>query len=115
MKDIENNINISSENINEEILEETTIVISNDCDEKIEDNINELNSTENKNENVNDLEKNSSTNLIEYKEIEDPCVALTIIGENKLTNTEIFIKRGVKFSIKAFFSGIILTIMNLFI
>ena len=58
---------------------------------------------------------NSSTDLIEYKEIEEPCVALTIIGENKLTNTEVFIKRGIKYSIKAFFSGLILTIMNMFL
>lgn len=111
MKDIENNINVSSENINEEVLEETNI-IKNSSNENSESNTDELNTTENKKEIVNN---ESSTDLIEYKEIEEPCVALTIIGENKLTNTEIFIKRGVKFSIKAFFSGIILTIMNLFI
>ena len=58
---------------------------------------------------------NSSTDLIEYKEIEEPCVALTIIGENKLTNTQVFIKRGIKYSIKAFFSSLILTIMNMFL
>lgn len=55
------------------------------------------------------------TDIIEYKEIEEPCVALTIIGENRLTDTAVFIKRGFKFSIKAFFSTLVLTIMNLFI
>lgn len=56
-----------------------------------------------------------STSMIEYKEIEEPCVALTIIGENKLTDAEVFVRRGIKYSIKAFFSAIVLTIMNLFI
>lgn len=56
-----------------------------------------------------------SLDLIEYKEIEEPCVALTIIGENQLTNTVIFAKRSAKFSFKAFFSTLVLTIMNLFI
>lgn len=60
-------------------------------------------------------DENTSTDMIEYKEVEEPCVALTIIGENRLTNAEIFVKRGLKFSIKAFFSTIILTIMNMFI
>lgn len=55
------------------------------------------------------------TNLIEYKEIDEPCVSLTIIGQNKLTDAEIFFKRGIKYSIKAFFSTIILTIISLFI
>lgn len=58
---------------------------------------------------------NVSTDIIEYKEIDEPCVALTIIGENRLTNAEIFVKRGFKFSFKAFFSTLILTIMNMFI
>ena len=52
---------------------------------------------------------------VEYKEIDEPCVALTIIGENRLTNAEIFVKRGFKFSFKAFFSTLVLTIMNMFI
>ena len=56
-----------------------------------------------------------NTDVVEYKEVEEPCVALTIIGENKLTDTEIFVRRGIKYSIKAFFSAIVLTIMNLFI
>ena len=56
-----------------------------------------------------------STEMIVYKEIDEPCVALTIIGENRLTNAEIFVKRGFKFSFKAFFSTLILTIMNMFI
>ena len=68
----------------------------------------------------NTEEKNSSTSssetdMVEYKEVEEPCVALTIIGENKLTDAEVFVKRGIKYSIKAFFSAIVLTIMNLFI
>lgn len=56
-----------------------------------------------------------SNQLIEYKEVEEPCVALTIIGENRLTDTEVFVKRGFKFSFKAFFSTLVLTIMNMFI
>ena len=58
---------------------------------------------------------NNSTSMTEYKEVEEPCVALTIIGENRLTDAEIFVRRGLKYSIKAFFSAIVLTIMNLFI
>lgn len=58
---------------------------------------------------------NSSTDIVEYKEVEEPCVALTIIGENRLTDTEVFIRRGIKYSIKAFFSAIVLTILHLFI
>lgn len=57
----------------------------------------------------------AEADLIEYKEVEEPCVSLTIIGENKLTDAEVFVKRGIKYSIKAFFSAIVLTIMNLFI
>ncbi len=57
----------------------------------------------------------TSFDLIEYKEVEDPCVALTIIGENRLTDAEIFVRRGFKFSFKAFFSTLVLTIMNMFI
>jgi len=56
-----------------------------------------------------------NTEMVEYKEVEEPCVALTIIGENKLTDTEVFIRRGIRYSIKAFFSAIALTIINLFI
>lgn len=57
----------------------------------------------------------NSTNLIEYKEVDNPCVALTIIGENKLTDAEVFVRRGIRFSIKAFFSTLLLTIMKMFI
>lgn len=57
----------------------------------------------------------TSLDLIEYREIEEPCVALTIIGENRLTDTVIFVKRSAKFSFKAFFSALVLTIMNMFI
>ena len=56
-----------------------------------------------------------STDLTEYKEVEEPCVALTIIGENRLTDAEVFVRRGIRYSIKAFFSAIALTILNLFI
>ena len=56
-----------------------------------------------------------TTEMVEYKEVEEPCVALTIIGENKLTDAEVFVRRGIRYSIKAFFSAIVLTIMNLFI
>lgn len=59
--------------------------------------------------------KNTVTDIVEYKEVEEPCVALTIIGENRLTNAEVFVKRGFKFSIKTFFSTFVLTIMNMFI
>ena len=66
--------------------------------------------------NIDEAECSSNdTEMVEYKEVEEPCVALTIIGENKLTDTEVFIRRGIKYSIKAFFSAIVLTIMNLFI
>ena len=56
-----------------------------------------------------------NTEIVEYKEVEEPCVSLTIISENKLTDAEVFVKRGIKYSIKAFFSAVVLTIMNLFI
>lgn len=55
------------------------------------------------------------TDLTEYKEVEEPCVALTIIGESRLSNVEVIVRRGFRYSIKAFFSTIVLTIMNLFI
>ena len=58
--------------------------------------------------------ENVSTDVIEYKEVEEPCVSLTIIGENRLTDAEVFIRRGIKYSIKAFFSAIVLTIMHMF-
>ena len=63
---------------------------------------------------VENLE-NTSTDIIEYKEIEEPCVALTIISENRLTNIEVFSKRSFKFSFKAFLSTLVLTIINMFI
>lgn len=72
-------------------------------------------STETENDKDIDSVENVSTDIIEYKEIDEPCVALTIIGENRLTNAEIFVKRGFKFSFKAFFSTLVLTIMNMFI
>lgn len=59
--------------------------------------------------------ESSSTAITEYKEVDEPCVALTIIGENRLSNAEIFVRRGFRYSLKTFFSAIALTIMNLFI
>ena len=47
-----------------------------------------METSETKTENVEE------TAVIEYKEVEEPCVALTIIGENRLSNVEIFVKRG---------------------
>lgn len=58
--------------------------------------------------------KNDLTTMNDYKEVEEPCVSLTIIGENRLTDTEVFIRRGIKYSIRAFFSAIVLTIMHMF-
>ena len=58
--------------------------------------------------------ENTSTAVTDYKEVEEPCVSLTIIGENRLTDTEVFIRRGIKYSIRAFFSAIVLTIMHMF-
>lgn len=89
----------TNEQLNE-LSTDCTINESVDCIEKISDN--------------SDTE-NNSTSITEYKEVEEPCVALTIIGENRLTDAEIFIRRSIKYSIKAFFSAIVLTIMNLFI
>ena len=56
-----------------------------------------------------------TTDITEYKEVEEPCVALTIIGENRLSDAEVFVRRGIRYSIKAFFSAVALTILNLFI
>ena len=63
----------------------------------------------------NEIEPNTETAITEYKEVEKPCVSLTIIGENRLTDAEVFVRRGIRYSIKAFFSAIALTILNLFI
>ena len=57
----------------------------------------------------------ANTEIVEYKEVEEPCVSLTIIGENKLTDAEVFVRKGLRYSIKAFFSTLVLTIMNMFI
>ena len=92
-----------------EDLNNENLIVNEEIDSSIENSENQI--SEIKNENSS----NNETAIIEYKEIEEPCVALTIIGENKLTNTEVFIKRGIKFSIKAFFSSLVLTIMNMFI
>ena len=74
--------------------------------EDLKDVVEEVNSEE---------EKKEATAMVEYKEVDEPCVALTIIGENRLTNAEVFVRRGLRLSIKAFFSTIVLTIMNMFI
>lgn len=63
----------------------------------------------------NSNEEKASNDIAEYKEVEEPCVALTIIGENRLTDAEVLVRRGIKYTIKAFFSAIVLTIMNMFI
>jgi hypothetical protein len=55
------------------------------------------------------------TSETKVKNVEEPCVALTIIGENRLSNVEVFVKQGFKFSFKAFFSTFVLTIINMFI
>ena len=60
-------------------------------------------------------ETKEATAMVEYKEVDEPCVALTIIGENRLTDAEVFVRRGFRFSLKSFFSTIVLTIMNMFI
>ena len=62
-----------------------------------------------------EIEQNLETAITEYKEVEEPCVALTIIGENRLSDAQVFVRRGIRYSIKAFFSAIALTILNLFI
>ena len=109
------NIEISSpEGIEGTVIDEEIVTISLN-DNSIIESEPELENNDTVNENSNDNLKNDTTALIEYKEIDEPCVALTIIGENRLTNTEIFIKRGFKFSFKAFFSTLVLTIMNMFI
>lgn len=66
---------------------------------------------------VDDVSESPSADadMVEYKEVEEPCVSLTIIGENKLTEAEVFVRRGFRYSVKAFFSTLILTIMNMFI
>lgn len=80
----------------------------------IESSLNET-LNEDVSENIISEASSNNTDLIEYKEVDEPCVALTIIGENKLTDAEVFIRHGIRYSIKAFFSAIVLTIMNLFI
>lgn len=80
---------------NEAVIDDVSVAtVEEDCDEK---NI-----------------ESTSTEITEYKEVEEPCVALTIIGENRLTDAEVFIRRGIRYSIKAFFSAVVLTIMHMF-
>ena len=77
---------------------------------QIEESVNEHETTE-----IVESAETAETAIIEYKEVDEPCVALTIIGENRLTDAAIFVKRSFRLSIKEFFSTIVLTIMNLFI
>ena len=51
------------------------------------------------------------TSETKVKNVEEPCVALTIIGENRLSNVEIFVKRGFRFSFKAFFQLLYLQLL----
>ena len=69
---------------------------------------------ENNTSSISDEDNAPSADITECHEIEEPCVALTIIGENKLTDAEVFVRRGIKFSVKAFFSTLVLTIMHMF-
>lgn len=80
----------------------------------MEENI--INTTENLEEiQTQEEKKTEEVAIIEYKEIDEPCVALTIIGENKLSVTASLVKRGFKFSLKTFFSTLLLTIAKMFI
>ena len=83
--------------------------------ETLVDDVSDVNTVADYTENETSPDNTNDTDIIEYKEVEEPCVALTIIGENKLTDAEVFVRRGFRYSIKAFFSAIVLTILNLFI
>ena len=76
---------------------------------------NQINPSEELNSEEEIKETKEATAMVEYKEVDEPCVALTIIGENRLTDAEVFVRRGFRFSLKAIFSTIVLTIMNMFI
>ena len=76
---------------------------------------NQINPSEEINSEEEIKKTKEATAMVEYKEVDEPCVALTIIGENRLTDAEVFVRRGFRFSLKAFFSTIVLTIMNMFI
>ena len=94
--------------------EELNIEVSLDDDSIVEISENNEFSLEDSEENL-EIEQTMETDITEYTEVEEPCVALTIIGENRLTDAEVFVRRGIRYSIKAFFSAIALTILNLFI
>lgn len=98
----ENVINTDETQLDNDVTLTSTLVDNDTSSENIVESVSETNETQN-------------TEIIEYREIDEPCVALTIIGENRLTTSVSVIKHGFKFSIKAFFSSIVLTIMNLFI
>ena len=76
---------------------------------------NQINPSEEINSEEEIKKTKEATAMVEYKEVDEPCVALTIIGENRLTDAEVFVRRGFRFSLKAFFYTIVLTIMNMFI
>lgn len=96
-------------------LKEEIDSLSTDIEPNQETNMEDLELKEEIDSISTDAESNQKTDLIVYKEIEEPCVSLTIIGETRLSNAGVFMKRGVKFSFKAFFSTLVLTIMNMFI
>lgn len=98
----------------EELETNENLNINSSSEETSVDNDSEVEKVESPIENLESPESTNSTDIVEYKEVEEPCVSLTIIGENKLTNAEVFIRRGFKYSVRAFFSAIVLTIMKMF-
>ena len=98
----------------EELETNENLNINSSSEETSVDNDSEVEKVESPIENLESPESTNSTDIVEYKEVEEPCVSLTIIGENKLTNAEVFIRRGFKYSIRAFFSAIVLTIVKMF-
>lgn len=96
----------------EEFIEEVSSITTTENDENSVSNSNPETEIETKSE--IETKPEAETSMIEYKEMEEPCVALSIISENRLTNTEVFIRRGIRYSIKAFFSAIVLTVIHLF-
>ena len=64
---------------------------------------NQINPSEEINSEEEIKKTKEATAMVEYKEVDEPCVALTIIGENRLTDAEVFVRRGFRFSLKAFF------------
>lgn len=99
----------------EEFIEEVSSIATTENDENSVSNSDPETQTEGETKSETETTtSDSETSMIEYKEMEEPCVALSIISENRLTNTEVFIRRGIRYSIKAFFSAIVLTVIHLF-